>query len=147
MIAYFLIVSFMLGWIAHKVCDKIDNKRIEKDKEEDKEAMEYDLIPLNNIGKTETVKVSNQAYVNKQCNENAELKAKLTKAKEIIKALLKHTHGQNLNTQNDFDLYLGRIKEAKQFLKECDIYEAIQQANEDLDFDKIADEIEQDLTE
>jgi hypothetical protein len=32
-------------------------------------------------------------------------------------------------------------------LKECDIYEAIQQANEDLDFDKIADEIEQDLTE
>lgn len=41
----------------------------------------------------------------------------LTKAKEIIRALLKHTHGQNLNTQNDFDLYLGRIKEAEQFLK------------------------------
>lgn len=29
MIAYFLIVSFMLGWIAHKVCARIDKKREE----------------------------------------------------------------------------------------------------------------------
>lgn len=43
---------------------------------------------------------------------------RLTKAKEIIRALLKHTYGQDLNTQNDFDLYLGKIKEAEQFLKE-----------------------------
>ena len=41
----------------------------------------------------------------------------LTEAKEIIKALLKHTHGQNLNTQNDFDLYLSSIKDAEQFLE------------------------------
>jgi hypothetical protein len=41
----------------------------------------------------------------------------LTKAKEIIRALLKHTHGQNLSTQNDFDLYLGKIKEAERFLE------------------------------
>lgn len=50
--------------------------------------------------------------------ENGKLETKLIEAKEIIRALLKHTHGQNLNTQNDFDLYLGRIKDAEQFLKE-----------------------------
>lgn len=49
---------------------------------------------------------------------SAYLEKKLAEAKEILRALLKHTHGQNLNTQNNFDLYLGRIKEAKQFLKE-----------------------------
>lgn len=48
------------------------------------------------------------------------LRDRLTQAKAIIKALLTHTYGQNLNTQNDFDLYLGRIKEAEQFLKEVD---------------------------
>jgi RNA processing factor Prp31 len=34
---------------------------------------------------------------------------------------------------------------AEQFLKDCDIDNAIQQANKGLDFDKIADEMEQDL--
>lgn len=48
------------------------------------------------------------------------LQDQLTKAKEIIRALLKHTYGQNLNTQNDFDLYLGRIKQAEQFISEVE---------------------------
>ena len=56
-------------------------------------------------------------------NEVNELKVRLTKAKEIIRALLKHTYGQNLNTQNDFDLYLGRIKDAEQFLKDSEVDE------------------------
>ena len=77
--------------------------------------------------------------------QKMELKDQLAQAKEIIKALLKHTYGQNLSTQNDFDLYLGRIKEAEQFLRDTDIDNAIQQANEGLDLDKIADEMEQDL--
>ena len=33
----------------------------------------------------------------------------------------------------------------EKFLKNCDIDNAIQQANKELDFDKIADEMEQDL--
>lgn len=60
--------------------------------------------------------VTMQMYTNIANKEIAD--KQLAHAKEIIRALLKHTHGQNLNTQNDFDLYLGRIKEAEQFLKE-----------------------------
>ena len=56
----------------------------------------------------------------KDIKDKSEVIGQLTKAKEIIRALLKHTYGQNLNTQNDFDLYLGRIKEAEQFLKEVE---------------------------
>lgn len=60
---------------------------------------------------------------NRNCelaDQKASLERWLGEAKEIIKYLLKHTYGQNLNTQNDFDLYLGRIKDAEQFLKECE---------------------------
>lgn len=64
-----------------------------------------------------------------------ELKKQCTKAKGIIKELL------------DFD-FLPDVKikkRAEQFLKDCDIDNAIQQANKGLDFDKIAGEMEQDL--
>ena len=61
------------------------------------------------------------AELKKRNGELAGQKANLERwfgeAKEIIRALLKHTHGQNLNTQNDFDLYLGRIKQAEQVLE------------------------------
>ena len=60
------------------------------------------------------------AYMQGATQQKKKAENQLIKAKEIIKALLKHTHGQNLNTQNDFDLYLGRIKEAEQFLKEIE---------------------------
>lgn len=59
-----------------------------------------------------------EEHISELEKENGKLEGKLTEAKEIIGSLLKHTYGQNLNTQNDFDLYLGRIKDAEQFLKE-----------------------------
>ena len=100
--------------------------------------VEHDLFHAQNVFNDEYIKPTFIEYVQKLEKENAELKAfkekckfnvsdifkdietedNITKAKEIIKALLKHTYGQNLKTQNDFDLYLGRIKEAEQFLKE-----------------------------
>ena len=43
----------------------------------------------------------------------------LTKAKEILKKYLSIGVGGKI-TQNDFDLYLGRIKEAEQFLSEME---------------------------
>lgn len=61
----------------------------------------------------------------------------LTKAKEIIEKLL------NAFASNDFfeEEELSTMAEAEQFLKDSDIDEAIRQANEGLDFDKIADEV------
>ena len=85
--------------------------------------------------------------------ENAELKAvermalysklsdRLTKAREIIKIFLKY----EICTLNIKDELADNIAKAEQFLKDCDIDNAIQQANKGLDFDKIADEMEQDL--
>lgn len=64
-----------------------------------------------------------EEHISELEKENGNLKAELTEAKEIIRALLKHTYGQNLNTQNDFDLYLGRIKDAEQFLKDSEVDE------------------------
>ena len=57
-----------------------------------------------------------QDKLEEEQRKNNELSDNLIKAKEIIRALLKHSYGQNLKTQNYFDLYLGRIKEAEQFL-------------------------------
>ncbi len=75
-------------------------------------------------------------------SENIEYKKQLTKAKEIIKDLKAHLDLSDC-VNNDYRLQL--LKRAEQFLKDCDIDNAIQQANEGLDFDKIADEMEQDL--
>lgn len=61
----------------------------------------------------------------------------LTKAKEILKMIV-----------NYYPCYNKTITEqAEQFLRETDIDNAIQKANEGLDLDKIADEVEQDLNE
>ena len=95
------------------------------------------------------------AYVEKLEKENAELKNRnqellescegatmmykdLQKAKELLKRFI----GLE-NCTLDYD----DIKEAEQFLQETDIDNAIQQSNESLDFDKIADEMKQDLKE
>ena len=43
--------------------------------------MNDDVIPLNEIGKIETVNVYNQAYVDKQQKEIAELEAQIEKMK------------------------------------------------------------------
>lgn len=91
------------------------------------------------------------------CKENAELETRnqellescegatmmykeLQRAVEIIKKYLAIGVGGKI-TQN----YLDVTKEAEQFLRDMDIDSAIQQANEGLNLDKIADEIKQDL--
>lgn len=61
-------------------------------------------------------------------------------AKEIIKLLLWDLRNRNYEPVKD-------VERAEQFLRDCDIDEAIQQTNEVLDFDKIADEMKQDLKE
>lgn len=75
-------------------------------------------------------------------SENIEYKKQLTKAEEIIKnsiILLTKTR-----TAPDTKTYLMK---AEQFLRETDIDNAIQKANEGLVLDKIADEVEQDIKE
>lgn len=87
--------------------------------------------------------------------ENAELKSekgcesctkfnevKLTKAKEVIKSSIVLL--TKSRTALDTKTYLMK---AEQFLRETDIDDTIQKANEGLNLDKIADEIEQDLNE
>ena len=59
-------------------------------------------------------------------------------AKEIIKLLLWDLRNRSYEPVKD-------VERAEQFLKDCDIDDAIQQANKGLDFNKIADEMEQDL--
>lgn len=81
-----------------------------------------------------------EAY-NKGFEEGREFeKGQIEKAKEIIKKLL-----VRLNRFTYTGLDCEECKQAEQFLKDSDIDNAIQQANEGLDFDKIADEMEQDL--
>lgn len=77
-----------------------------------------------------------------RCDECWEEHIKLTKAKEIIKKYLAIGVGGKI-TQN----YLDVTKEAEQFLREIDIDNAIQKANEGLNLNKIAEEIEQDIKE
>ena len=73
---------------------------------------QLESIKLASIAPTDLVDMLRERdkRIEKLEKENGKLEGKLTKAKEIIRALLKHTHGQNLNTQNDFDLYLGRSR-------------------------------------
>lgn len=70
--------------------------------------------------------------------QNNEFAEQLTKAKEIIKFLI------NPQLLDKPQYYEWRLK-AEQFLRETDIDNAIQKANEGLDLDKIAEEVEQDL--
>ncbi len=97
--------------------------------------------------------VDKKIYV--QLAKKAELadiqKDQLTNAKEIIKRLLatpRSIYGRDEDGEitSFFNSdYEELKKQAEQFLKDCDIDNAIQQANKGLDFDKIADEMEQDL--
>ena len=66
----------------------------------------------------------------------------LTKAKEVIKSSIVLL--TKSRTALDTKTYLMK---AEQFLRDIDIDNAIQKANENLDLDKIADEVEQDLNE
>ena len=91
--------------------------------------------------------------------ENAELKLELEAlsgdipwnelkdVSEVAKEILKKVVGSfyYLCEINNFSTSYECLAEAEQFLKDCDIDNAIQQANKGLDFDKIADEMEQDL--
>ena len=70
----------------------------------------------------------------------------LTKAKELLERLLiTSCNSDVLNLLPNCSEVLRVRVEAEQFLRETDIDNAIQQANKGLDFDKIADEMEQDL--
>lgn len=62
----------------------------------------------------EELKDANEKVVHLACNQNKDLKYKLTKAKEIIKRLLKATYGEGWN-------YSLQVKvEAEKFLKELE---------------------------
>lgn len=73
--------------------------------------------------------------------ENAEQKDQLTKAKELLERLVTVCKIVPLGTNYDV------VKKAEQFLQEIDISNAIQKANEGLNLDKIAEEVENDLKE
>ena len=70
-------------------------------------------------------------------NEFAE---RFEKSIEIIKGLLPCC--RNYPQEN-----AEKMKQAEQFLRETDIDNAIQKANEGLNLDKIAEEVEQDIKE
>lgn len=102
----------------------------------------------------------NGNYIAELEKENAELKERynkvdiigydalknLTKAKEHIKQLLGCLK-QDTNDPETNYYVCQYMDKAEQFLREIDIDNAIQKANEGLDLDKIADEVEQDLNE
>ena len=68
-------------------------------------------------GATEETKLLSKHILELQ-NDKGKLIDENKEARRLIKNLLKHTYGQNLNTQSDFDLYLGLIKDAEKFLGE-----------------------------
>ena len=72
-----------------------------------------------------------------------ELDKERIKAKELLRDFLSVA----IDYIDKEDKNYSFIVEAEQFLQETDIDNAIQQANESLDFDKIADEMKQDLKE
>ena len=123
--------------------------------------VEHDLFHPQNVYSDEYITPTFVEYVQKLEKENAELNNfimqskkdgispinaliiknldnQLTKAREIIRKYYKY------NPSCEY-FYEDIDKEAEQFIKDSDIDGAIQQANEGLDFDKIADEMEQDL--
>ena len=84
---------------------------------------------------------------------NIDLQKELEQAKEIIKTFLQLRNAEVLDCCKDKEcpcenpLCETINKQAEQFLREIDIDNAIQQANEGLNLDKIADEVKQDLNE
>ena len=136
--------------------------------------VEHDLFHAQNIFNDEYIKPTFIEYVQNLEKENAELKkevlevrqhlsltesewgidlykqihfkTQLTKAKDILQRLMENQPTPS-SMYAEIDLVGCREvnKEAEQFLRETDIDNAIQQTNESLDFDKIADEMEQDL--
>lgn len=84
-----------------------------------------------------------QNKLEEEQRKNNGLSDNLTKAKELIKRLM-HELVVSDRPYDEVDLL---VKDVEQFLREIDIDNAIQKANEGLDLDKIAGEIEQDLNE
>ena len=83
---------------------------------------------------------------NGECVKLVGEKCKYEQAKEIIKTILKYFPDYEAKNFEDMHL-LNALYRAEQFLRETDIDDAIQKANEGLDLDKIADEVEQDIKE
>ena len=76
------------------------------------------------------------------------LDERICKAIKTLKNLYYQSPSPYDNTQlPSYEDWVNAYDEAERFLKDCDIDEAIRQSNEGLDFDKIADEMEQDLKE
>ena len=78
----------------------------------------------------------------KDIKDKSEVLGKLTKAKELLNEFLDF---ESSCIERGIKISDKIRAEAEQFLKDCDIDNAIQQANKGLDFDKIADEMKQDL--
>ena len=81
--------------------------------------MPDDVIPLNEIGKIGTVKVYNQAYVDKQQKRIAELEAENAEAKELLKGIVDTPmYNQIGGEMSENKEYKELIAEAEQFLGE-----------------------------
>lgn len=104
-----------------------------------------DIILLEHLLKEQ--KELHKSVCDQLTHTHRNLGNQLTKAKEIIEKLLEEEKNNMYWEMNGSDKssYYEVRKQAEQFLKDCDIDNAIQQANKGLDFDKIADEMEQDL--
>lgn len=87
----------------------------------------------------QSLRISCNAFYQSMIDRIRELEKENAELKELIKNIIRVTWGEGWNYSLDW-----KVK-AEQFLKDCDIDNAIQQANKGLDFDKIADEMEQDL--
>lgn len=79
--------------------------------------------------------------------DNPKTKEQLEQAKEIIKKLYEDCYSIADVEDTNLGLWEDDLSQAKQFLREIDITNAIQKANEGLNLDKIADEVEQDIKE
>ena len=94
----------------------------------------------------ENTELKEQCLILADCNtcnstcktENIEMKKQLTKAKELFNEFLRLHYRPIVD---EFTLF----HKVEQFLRDSNIDGAIQQANKGLNFDRIADEMEQDL--
>lgn len=116
------------------------NKRIDGLQKENAELKET-LKTYNGCGDWDNDFHTCRVYL--QHEELQECMEQLTKAKEHIQTLISCLIDWVQKSDKDYQY----IAEAEQFLRETDIDNAIQQANEGLNLDKIADEMEQDLKE
>ena len=137
-----------------------DSRRITELEQENAELIHENAKLVTVIDKSKSYGISPLNYLIIKNLDN-----QLTKAKEIIKELSKSLflakgivrdliddtvdfkeskeRATYCYEQENFDTY----KKAEQFLRETDIDNAIQKANEGLNLDKIAEEIEQDIKE